>query len=161
SSAKNDLGVQINAAKGAEDLLRRLANNALTELSANPLLLTMIATIHRYRGMLPDRRVDLYKEICEVFLGKRRQAHNLDLELAPTQKQSVLQPLAYQSMLHQQQVISSEAALNWIKDPLASISQQKDGATFLREIEESSGLLLERESGSYSFAHKTFQEYLA
>jgi hypothetical protein len=111
--------------------------------------------------MLPERRVDLYKEICEVFLGKRRQAHNLDLELAPTQKQSVLQPLAYQMMRNQQQVVSSEVTLEWIKEPLASINQQKDGLTFLHEIEESSGLLLERESGSYSFAHKTFQEYLA
>jgi hypothetical protein len=162
SSAKNDPGVQENARRGANDLLDRLAKApSLTELAANPLLLTMIATIHRYRSMLPDRRVDLYKEICEVFLGKRLQAQNLDLELAPTQKQSVLQPLAYQSMLNQQQVISSEDALTWISEPLASISQQMDEAAFLRQIEESSGLLLERESGSYSFAHKTFQEYLA
>lgn len=162
SSEKPDRGVHMKAKEGADDLLRRLVNTpALTHLATNPLLLTMIATIHRYRSTLPGRRVDLYSEICDVALGKRRQAYDLDLELAPLQKQRVLQPLAYQMMKHQQQVIQYEEVLQWIREPLARINQHMAGEDFLKRIEESSGLLQERESGVYSFAHKTFQEYLA
>ncbi len=40
----------------------------LYDLTVNPLLLTMIATVHRYRGALPGSRVDLNGEICQVML---------------------------------------------------------------------------------------------
>jgi len=36
-----------------------------------------------------------------------------------------------------------------------------DPGVFLKSIEQQTGLVLERELGIYSFAHKTFQEYLA
>jgi len=96
SFQKDDSGVRLVARQGAEDLLKRLGKApALTALAVNPLLLTMIANVHRYRSSLPGRRVELYSEICEVFLGKRQQARGLTLDLTPAQKQSVLQPLAY------------------------------------------------------------------
>jgi len=62
----------------------------LVGLFYNPLLLTMIATIHQYRGTLPERRVEFYEAICKVSLGRRRQIYGLDLDLSPDQKQSVL-----------------------------------------------------------------------
>lgn len=161
-SQKTDEGVRMRASEGARDLLRRLSNApALTELAANPLLLTMIATIHLYRSSLPGRRVELYAEICEVFLGKRRQVLDLDLDLAPMQKQRILEPLAYHMMVLKKREISIQEALQYIEEPLARISIHLPGVDFLKMIEESSGLLLERESGVYSFAHQTFQEYLA
>ena len=49
-------------------------NPALQDLAVNPLLLTMIATAHRYRGALPASRADLYGEICQVLLSRRGQA---------------------------------------------------------------------------------------
>src|SRR5262249_19316196 len=83
----------------AEDLLRRFDNSqSLADLAVNPLLLTMIATVHRFRSSLPGRRVELYAEICEVFLGKRRQAQGIETDLTPAQKQRVLQPMAYHLM---------------------------------------------------------------
>ncbi|MEU7661934.1 hypothetical protein AB0B60_26120, partial [Streptomyces lincolnensis] len=33
---------------------------------ANPLLLTMIANVHRYRGQLPGSRAELYAEMCDA-----------------------------------------------------------------------------------------------
>lgn len=64
SSQKDDPGVRMRAKAGAENLLRRLQQTpTMSSLSLNPLLLTMIATIHRYRGTLPGMRV----ELCEVF----------------------------------------------------------------------------------------------
>jgi energy-coupling factor transporter ATP-binding protein EcfA2 len=162
SAQKDDPGVRMAAQGGAEDLLRRLRSTpALSALAVNPLLLTMIATVHRYRSSLPGRRVELYAEICEVFLGKRQEARGLAQDLTPAQKQRVLQPLAYHMMCRQQREIPLENALAVVAEPLALVSPQSQGAEFLRMIENSSGLLLEREQGVYHFAHKTFQEYLA
>jgi len=43
---------------------------------------------------------------------------------------------------------------------LALVSSTMNVAEFLVEIERSSGLLLETEADTYSFAHLTIQEYL-
>jgi energy-coupling factor transporter ATP-binding protein EcfA2 len=165
SAGRVDPGVEIEAREGARDLLRRLwATPTLAALAVNPLLLTMISTVHRYRSSLPGRRVELYDEICEVFLGKRRQARGLDTDLAPSQKKLVLQALAYHLMKTNCREIPASEAVEVIAEPLESIAGTGDtegGYSFLKMIEQTSGLLLERENAVYGFAHKAFQEYLA
>lgn len=161
SQQKDDPGVHLDARNGAEDLLRRLYDaSALLDLAVNPLLLTMIATVHRYRSTLPGRRVELYAEIFEVFVGKRQQARGLDLDLTPAQKQRVLEPLAYRLMSERKRDIPAADAVVAITETLALVSPALSGEAFLKMIENSSGLLVERESGVYGFAHLTFQEYL-
>ena len=63
----------------AEDLIGRLEDNtALGDLAVNPLLLTMIAIVHRYNnGKLPDTRAELYGEMCEVLLERPPHAKPL------------------------------------------------------------------------------------
>ncbi len=162
SSQKNDPGVQMKAQEGAEDLLKRInASGPLSDLAVNPLLLTMIATVHRYRSALPGRRVELYAEICEVFLGKRQEARGLKLDLTPAQKQRILQPLAYVMMVQKIRETGAESAESIIRSPLTSVAPDIAAKDFLKGIENQSGLLIERENGIYSFSHLTFQEYLA
>jgi hypothetical protein len=103
----------------------------------------------------------LYAEICEVFLGKRQEARGIAQELSPAQKQQVLQSLAYHLMEQGIHEISYEEAQQVIAPHLAQVNAQMSPATFLQLVENTSGLLLERDPGSYGFAHKTFQEYLA
>ncbi|GAA3458142.1 hypothetical protein GCM10018963_01550 [Saccharothrix longispora] len=82
-----DDAVMLRAAAAANDLLDRLDNTpALYELTVNPLLLTMIVNVHRYRGALPGRRVDLYGEICEVMLWRRQEVKNWRLKWAATRR---------------------------------------------------------------------------
>ncbi|MGA2490888.1 MAG: NACHT domain-containing protein [Anaerolineales bacterium] len=162
SSQKDDPGVHAEAHRGAEDLLMRIrSTNTLADLAVNPLLLTMIATVHRYRSSLPGRRVELYAEICEVFLGKRQQARGITLDLTPAQKIRVLHPLAYAMMKEELRVIDRAEALDIIAKPLSAVDPETNGEQFLTDVENSSGLLVEFESGKYSFSHLTFQEYLA
>jgi hypothetical protein len=66
--------------------------------------------------------LELYAEICEVFLGKRQQARGLELDMTPAQKQRVLQPLAYAMMTHQQREIPLAEAVDVIREPLARVS---------------------------------------
>jgi energy-coupling factor transporter ATP-binding protein EcfA2 len=162
SSQKDDPGVYMRARNDAQDLVRRIQQTpALSALAVNPLLLTMIATIHRYRSTLPGKRVELYAEICEVFLGKRQQARGLHVDLRPAQCVSVLQPLAYIMMTQNRRDIPARESQEAIKDALKLVSNQMAPKEFLQMVENMSGLLLEREQGIYTFAHLTFQEYLA
>lgn len=161
SQQKRDKGVELDAREGANDLIRRLRQTpVLFDMSVNPLLLTMIATVHRYRSSLPGRRVELYEEICEVFLGKRHQARGIDSDLTPAQKKRVLQPLAYYMMLHNRREITVQEAVSVIDQPLNRVSPQSPRDEFLKMIQHTSGLLVEREAGVLGFAHLTFQEYL-
>lgn len=162
SKQKDDPGVRMRAKSEARALLQRLRTTpALFELTVNPLLLTMIATVHRYGGELPGNRVTLYTEICEVFLGKRQLVRGQQMQFTPAQLQSVLEPLAYHMMESNTRDISAYEAKQVIEKPLEWISSRIAPEEFLRLVENISGLLLERENGFYSFAHQTFQEFLA
>lgn len=159
---RDDAGVRMRAQEGADDLINRLRQvSNLLDMAVNPLLLTMIATVHRYRSTLPRRRAELYAEICEVFLGKRQQAKGLADNLTPAQKQRVLQPLAYYMMNHNEREILWIELLAIIQEPLALVNTNISMEAFLEMIINSSGLIVEREVGIYSFSHLTFQEYLA
>ncbi|MAU01540.1 MAG: hypothetical protein CL608_30755 [Anaerolineaceae bacterium] len=158
---RHDEGVKRDAQQHAADLLERLHQApALLEMGVNPLLLTMIATIHHYRNSLPDQRVALYHEICDVFLGKRQQARGIQFELTPAQKKRVLQTLAYEMMRRNLRNIARVDAADIIDPALKRIHPHTASTQFLEMIANSSGLLVEHTPGVYSFAHLTFQEYL-
>jgi energy-coupling factor transporter ATP-binding protein EcfA2 len=158
---KDDPGVRMRARVEAKDLLQRLRNvPALFALTVNPLLLTMITTVHRYSGQLPGNRMALYAEICEVFLGKRQQARGQVLELTSAQMQLVLEPLAYSLMLKGKRDVTLAEAQDAIREPLKRVKLGMLSEAFLQLVENASGLLLEKENGVYGFAHLTFQEYL-
>lgn len=160
---RDDPGVRKDARTGAHDLLSQLRGSpTLSDLAVNPLLLTMIATVHRYRGSLPGSRVELYAEICEVSLGKRQQSKGIELDLTPAQKQRVLEQLAWEMMVERKREISADDASDVIQGTLATVKKEIDSKSFLTSIENDSSLLLEKEAGGvYAFAHLTFQEYLA
>ncbi|MGI9503021.1 MAG: NACHT domain-containing protein, partial [Geminicoccaceae bacterium] len=162
SQQREDPGVRRDAEKGADDLLSRLwGTPALSDLAVNPLLLTMIATVHRYRSSLPGRRVELYAEICEVFLGKRQQARGLQLDFTPAQRHAVLEPLAFHMMRNRIREIDKAAAGRVIAAILGRVGASSSPDDFLIDTFNNSGLLIERENGVYAFSHLTFQEFLA
>ena len=160
---KDDPGVRQVAAAKANDLIRRIQHNPpLAVMALNPLLLTMIATVHCYRGALPGRRVELYAEICDVLLGRRQEAKGMPDRLTAAQKQTVLQVLALKGMQRNTREFKLVTACLLIRQRLETVAGSgADPEQFIRQIENISGLLVEREQGIYEFAHKSFQEYLA
>jgi len=160
---KIDEGIRHRAQNGAKDLLQRLRDAPiLSALTVNPLLLTMIAMVHRYRGQLPGRRVELYAEICDVLLGHWAAGKGIQNALSAAQKRVVLQPVAFQMMRHKIRQISTEKAIKIIALHLERIGLNKEDANrFLNDLQASSGLFLEQEAKNWGFAHLTFQEYLA
>ncbi|MFD8799110.1 NACHT domain-containing protein [Streptomyces atroolivaceus] len=151
------------AATTAADLLARLRGQAaLYDLVANPLLLTMTANVHRYRGQLPGSRAELYAEMCDVLLHRRSEARGLTdaTGLTGPHKQHVAQHLALAMMKSRVRDWPGSEASRAIRMALRQVPGQVSADVFLEEARKS-GLLVEREHNVYGFAHLTLQEYLA
>ncbi len=171
--------VRAEAARQAAELLHAvLTNERVRALAVNPLLLTVIALVHRYRAKLPENRAELYNECTEVLLGYwetgkpgeegKRLARFTGTALAMDagEKRAFIEPLAFH--MHEQGLRELDKA-----DLLAMLCQQfadrgyshdqakTMAANFLEALVLRSGLLREVEIGLYEFLHLTFQEYLA
>jgi len=150
------------AGREAEKLVAAIrASDRVRRLVVNPLLLTIVALVHRYRATLPNRRVELYDECMQVLLGYWDEAKGIAGQLDPARKRRVLEPLAY--WMHEAGVREADGGQveEVIARALPAVGQ--DGARaaeFLKSIRERSGLLVERGLGVYGFSHLTFQEYL-
>jgi hypothetical protein len=161
SGGKETAEVRRRAGKEAKDLRDRIAGNpSLHDLTGNPLLLTMMAMVHRH-GALPGSRVQLYSEVCQVLLERWRQAKGVKDELRGEQKLTILRPLANHLMTHRLREVSEADTLRVIAHPLDFLSVPTERhSDFLHSLQADSGLLLEKEQGVWQFAHLSFQEYL-
>ena len=122
-AGQKDLGVQEEAKNQADDLIKRIRNSSpLAVMAVNPLLLTMIATVHRRGNALPGKRVELYKEICQVLLERRQRAKNIPNVLTASQKQSVLQILALELMQNNTREFRLSQVISLIEDKLITVA---------------------------------------
>jgi hypothetical protein len=161
SSRTAPRAVLMRARESAARLTSLLGQHpALHDLAVNPLLLTMIATAHRYRGALPDSRADLYGEICHVLLSRRSQAKDLPELLSWPAKQALLATIAYEMMRDHVSNLPVGRVLEILGPQLERFPPSVTGEAFLDDISHN-GLFVESSSMGYSFAHLTFQEYLA
>lgn len=164
SRAGRDTPAVRDAAKShAEDLIERIMDNrAISDMAKNPLLVTMIATVHFCGSALPGRRVELYQKICDLLLGPRQEAKKIKTTLTGEQNKSVLQVLALALMQKKTREFTIREGEVLIQQELEKVaSSTLPPEQFLIQIKELSGLIVERELGVYEFAHLSFQEYLA
>ena len=153
-----------DADESANSLIAVIINNRpLRRMALNPLLLTMIVNVHANRGILPKRRIELYKEVFEVLLTKRQQSKKIDDIFSIDQKLQVLKPIALWLMLNNQKKFTADEVRFLVQPCLNRISSNPiDTNKFLIYLAETSGLISPKEAeGRYEFSHMTFQEYLA
>ena len=161
------LAIQQAAEKSAKDLLAQIEERQeLTDFASNPLLLTMIARFHRrYPSVkLPRRRVELYEEICMLQLKGRPKARELDSFLTDDDCDSltILQMLALEMMQKQKEpIIDRETLLERLEKYLTEQRETIKAVDFLKQVEDISELLVQREPDEFEFAHLSFQEFLA
>jgi hypothetical protein len=152
-----------NAQKAADALNQRLfADQSLTDLAKNPLLITIIAATYEANESLPSQRSYLYREIFKLLLEYRPNRRDTRLTISNAEdNQLILQKLALELMEAGQTQFSTQQGVDWIKDRFAEISKGNSltPKAFLQEIEQISGLLGGGEGELYEFTHKTFQEY--
>jgi hypothetical protein len=153
--------VRIRAGESAARLFALLrADPALHDLTVNPLLLTMIAMVHRYRGALLGSRADLYGEICQVVPSRRVQAKDLPELLPWSAKRMLLTVLAYEMMISRVSELGVSAVLSILDPLLCRLPQPVTGQAFLDDACRN-GLQVEAAPARYAFTHVTFQEYLS
>ena len=167
---KNDIpAVRKTAKESADDLLRQInQRQELADLSQNPLLLNMIAMFHRRypSAKLPKRRVELYQEICVLQLRDRPGARELEAWLVDSDEayvtaQVILQMLALEMMRQKEERVDQATLLKRLAGYLKEQEEAIAATEFLKQIEQISELLVQREPEEFEFPHLSFQEYLA
>ncbi len=157
-----------------------LAKPHLRELGQYPLLLTLMAQVH-IKHDLPENRSELYDLAVNLLLahwenrlvrqedGTRRMELGLiaRLNLRRDEVRSVLQQLAF--TVHERQEgqqtrddkaadISRDELWEGLKPLVGSYDRASDVTEY---IQTRAGLLQAQEGFTYSFPHRTFQEFLA
>jgi len=145
----------------ADDLSRRIKTTpTLLELAVNPLMLQIIALVHRDRGTLPERRVELYKECTDVLLERWDKAKGLDVLLSAAEARQLLQPVAlWMHSVENRREVDKHEILTFIEDKLPRIKREMRGEELLQSWQERSGIF-KGEGETYFFHHLSFQEYL-
>ncbi len=160
----------------SKDLIEAISkNDSVKRLASNPLLLTVIALIHR-RAKLPDERVKLYRlaadTLADQWMTERRvvpeewDAHETIRDLLPAvawrMHRATSSGLIGEHDLHKLLV----ETMRQIHPRWTENEAHTRAAQFRRNVAEFSGIFLERGldqegRGLYGFLHLTFEEYFA
>jgi hypothetical protein len=166
-----------------QSLVRILENpeqKAIYDLAENPLLLTIIALVHRIDGVLPDARVVLYKICTETLLESWHRWKFRDLEAKnrgreerrnKQRMEAIAQWMQTRSVgtgKTQRAVVPYADLSKFLTAYIKTNEKQVDpndepedlANEFLRFVKKRAGLLVELGDNQYSFVHLTFQEYL-
>ncbi len=174
---RNTPDVVVKARQRAASLLEQIqARPELNDISGNVLLLNMMARFHRENKQgaeLPQSKVELYQDICELQLGRRPTARGIPLLLQSiNQRQEVLQVVALAMMMEAAKSFDTDEEdrfrqiqgtqlLKLLNESLIKIDSDVDAKEFLVQMLQVSELLVQRDEGIYQFSHLSFQEFLA
>jgi hypothetical protein len=159
----------------ADELIKEIYNPgkpAIRELASNPLLVTILATVHWTHGSLPEQRSGLYYRLVENLLRIwLRRPECREQHLTREELLVALEPLAAEMQTHSVRsgLVSLSRIAELVSAPLAhSRNMLPDDRNFLpvknaliAAISTQVGLLAEESPGNYAFIHRTFQEFLA
>jgi predicted NACHT family NTPase len=135
------------------------AKEELRDLAQNPLMLNMIASLHRYyQGVpLPSRRAELYQAIFTLQLRDRPRVRKIEMLLEATEAQQVLQKIALEMTINYEVELDRDILLQRLQTQL---DEEVSAKAFLKQMEDISELLV-KGNENYQFAHLSFQGYLA
>jgi len=165
----------------AQDLVEAIERSSkVKQLAINPLMLTIMAVVHRSSAELPNERIKLY-DLCTdalLFTWQRERGRprltDIQRRLIPDNEvRRRLEQLAYwmhsqapkefHGQMHVRYArLCSEMAEQLIqRRKMDPDEAEAEAEHFLEYIRQNTGVLLERGTELYAFVHLTFQEYFA
>lgn len=145
-------------------------------LAVNPLLLRILALIHRTGARLPEKRVELYKLAADTLAQTWRLAQGVP-ESELVKEQFLTKLLSHLGFwMHSTQpsgtapydAVFAVLAEEWCQiqhvdwdpeNPSDNVTEQV--GAFLERVRVQTGLFVERSPGQFGFMHLTFEEYYA
>jgi formylglycine-generating enzyme required for sulfatase activity len=161
-------------AKTRADGLRRAARQ-LFDLAQNPMMLTVMAVVHTYKGTLPTERARLYDDCINLMLwdwerAKRTAAGDYEkgiLDILDTREERLVSGL-YEVAFHAHRLSGARRGVADISEAevLNILQKYLDGdwgraKRFCDYVEKQAGLLISKGKQTYAFIHRGFQEFLA
>ncbi|MCP4377805.1 MAG: SUMF1/EgtB/PvdO family nonheme iron enzyme, partial [bacterium] len=175
-------GMDCENAQGRAEVLKRAIERSerLQDFARRPLLLTLMASLHAWRGgSLPEKRGELYAEATDLLLDwweRNKVVRDAEgriridqpslsemLRVGKDQVRQVLHRLAFEA--HQGQTDTSGTAD--VPEERLSVelmricrNERLNPLLLMEHLSDRAGLLVPRGVGVYSFPHRSFQEYL-
>jgi hypothetical protein len=172
AEAPDAFQVEQRARREIEGILHAVtATPGVRRMAENPLLLRILAIIHRNEAHLPQRRVELYETASVTLLRDWHLERGTKGAIIDDVKAtSLLGPVALH--IHEtyasgflpkgetEQLLGRILARERGENPeQPSLETREAVQQFLETVREHSGLFVERGEGLYGFMHLTFQEY--
>ncbi|NOY60253.1 MAG: NACHT domain-containing protein, partial [Calditrichaeota bacterium] len=133
-------------------------NKILKELASTPMILQIIALLHREKKYLAPSRTKLYSAAMHYMLEERDVEKEIPTPLNANDSMAVLKPTA---MWMQEDLKSDEADAKKFQDFLQELLKDyhKDAREFCTFLVKRAGLLIDYDKAYYIFRHKSFREY--
>jgi hypothetical protein len=155
-------------------------HRAIRDLARNPLLLTIIALVHRVGRHLPDARGELYERCTDTLLNTweqwrsgrtdgaawkssaRANRQRLEAVAAWMQGRSVAEKKGERAVVPRRELVDFLTRHIETRERLAPSAPAPEelADNFVEFVKQRAGLLVEVGDGQFSFVHLTFQEYL-
>ena len=165
-----------DAEREARGILQAIETKpGVSRFATNPLLLTILALIHRNGTQMPQRRVELYQLATKTLIEDWQLGRNIaygvkqkQLSLVEEEVTALLAPLAFQ--MHEEKpsgLVTQGEVEAWLTPKMADLQGVEEPEAvelvrqFLRKVRETTGLFVERAPAVYGFMHLTFEEYYA
>jgi predicted NACHT family NTPase len=153
---------------------RILSNDAVAELAATPLLLTLIVMLAE-RGKTPDNRLGVYREAASVLLERWDFHKNLvsTIPNAPfvdeEDKLALLRTLAFRmqsveggkagNFIHREDLLRLAAGYFDDRYRIGPASAKQIALVITDQFERRNHILVRQGSGVYGFVHRTIMDY--
>jgi hypothetical protein len=145
-----------------------LGNQQILNLARSPLLLTVLAVIHRSGLRLPDQRADLYAHVTQVLVERWNRVRTKTPAAAPSLRAAdavrLLGPVALALVLGGGRGAVSEERLRGLLQrelKSGSVAGVESADQAIELFKRTLGLIVEQSPGMFSFLHLTFVEYFA